>query len=370
MPAAILVMGGVVGLTWVNVDAHSYQELWEHHLPLEVGPFHAALDLREWVNDALMALFFLAAGVEIKRELVLGELRTIRAAALPAMGALGGMLAPIVIYLAITVGTSGTEGWAVPVATDAAFAVGVLALAGPLVPVHLKLFLLTLAIADDVGGIAIIAVAFTDDLSLLALGGAASMLVAAMGMRAARVSHPLAYVPVLVLMWFFTLRSGVHATIAGVVAGLLVPAAPLGRVNLIERLDRGLHPIVTFLVFPLFAVANTGVEVNGGVMSDAVGSRVFWGAALGLVVGKTLGITAFTLAAVRFGIGQLPSGVEARHIPPVALLGGIGFTVAIFIAGLSFGDEAVLGEAKLAILSASAVASLVGVLALRRTVRA
>ncbi len=366
IPAAILVAGAAVGLAWANLGTASYHEVWEHHLALAYGPIDLDLDVREWVNDALMALFFLGAGVEIKREVVRGELRNRRAAALPALGALGGMLAPIGIYLLFTAGTAATEGWAVPVATDAAFAVGVLALAGPRIPAHLKLFLLTLAIADDVGGIAIIAVAFTTDLSWLALAGAVGCIALIVAMRSARVDRPLAYAPVSLLMWYFTLRSGIHATIAGVIAGLLVPGTPMRRVDVLDRLDEGLRPVVTYLVFPAFAIANTGILLDGEVASGAAGSRIFWGAALGLLVGKTIGITLFTLGAVRLGVGRLPAGVEARHIPPVAVLGGIGFTVAIFVADLSFTAAGPLGEAKLGILAASLFASAVGVAALRK----
>jgi len=354
---------------WANFAGHSYHEFWEHRLPLSLGPIEIDLDLHGWVNDALMVLFFLSAGVEIKRELVRGELRSAKAAALPAIAALGGMVAPIVIFVAIAAGGGAFEGWAVPVATDVAFALGILALAGPRVPAHLKLFLLTLAIADDVGGILIIATVFTTDLSFGALGAAGGCIALILLMRAIRFDHPLAYVPVCALMWYFTLLSGVHATIAGVVSGLLVPGRPMHGVDVIDRVDRGLRPIVLFVVFPLFAVANTGIELHPGSLADASGSRVFWGVLLGLVVGKALGITLATLAALRLGIGQLPTGVGRRHIPAIGLFGGIGFTVAIFVADLSFDLAKPLGEAKLAILLASCLASILGLQVLRRVCR-
>lgn len=368
VPAALLIVGALGGLLWANLAGESYHELWHHHVAVGAGPLAIDLSLHHWVNDALMVLFFLGAGVEIKRELVRGELRSPRAAALPALGALGGMLAPIGIYLLCA--RDAPQGWAVPVATDAAFALGVLALAGRGVPVHVKLFLLTLAIADDVGGILIIATVFTEGLAWGWLLAAVGCVLVIFAMRAAHVDHPLAYVPVCALMWLFTLRSGVHATIAGVVAGVLVPGVPMNGVDVIDRVDRGLRPLVTFVVFPLFALANTGIHLDGAIAAEAAASPVFWGVALGLVVGKAVGITAFTLGALRLGIGALPQGMGRRHVPAVGLLGGIGFTVAIFVADLSFEDPHRLGQAKLAILGASVAASAAGLVVLRGAGRA
>lgn len=364
-----MVAGAAIGLAWANFGGHGYHDFWEHRLRLPLGILEIDLSLHGWVNDALMTLFFLGAGVEIKREMVRGELRSPKAAALPALGALGGMLVPIGIYVLFASGSESYDGWAVPVATDVAFALGVLALAGPRIPVHIKLFLLTLAIADDVGGILIIAIAFTSELSFTALGAAGGCVAVIFLMRTLQVDHPLAYVPVCALMWYFTLQSGVHATIAGVVSGILVPGIPMRGIDVIARVDKGLRPIVTFLIFPLFAIANTGIELDGSMMASATQSHVFWGVALGLVLGKTIGITLFTWGALRLGIGQLPLGVQARHIPAVGMLGGIGFTVAIFIADLSFVSPRMLGEAKLAILIASGVASVAGLLMLRHACR-
>ncbi len=370
VPAAILAIGTIVGLVWANVSGHSYHEFWEQDFALQLGFFEIDLSLHGWVNDALMVLFFLRAGVEIKRELVRGELRSPRAAALPALAALGGMLGPILIYLAIATDPADRGGWAIPVATDAAFALGVLALAGPRVPVHAKLFLLTLAVADDVGGILIIATVFTSQLSIGMLGAAVGCVVVIFGMRLARFDHPLAYVPICALMWYFTLKSGVHATIAGVVAGVLVPGAPMRGVDVIDRVDRGFRPIVIFIVFPLFAVANTGIALDLAGVQSSVQSDVFWGVTLGLVLGKTLGITLATLLALRLGIGELPAGIKMHHIPSIGMLGGIGFTVSIFISDLAFDSGPQLGAAKLAILVASMAASVGGLLLLRRTASA
>lgn len=363
----MLSAGALFGLLWANLAGHSYHEFWHEHFALPLGLLTIELDLHAWVNDGLMTLFFLGAGVEIKREIVRGELRSAKAAALPVLAATGGMLVPILVYCLSAVATrSSFDGWAVPVATDVAFALGVLALAGPRVPVHLKLFLLTLAIADDVGGILIIATVFTEALSWPALAAAAACIVTILTMRSLRFDHPLGYVPICALLWYFTLQSGVHATIAGVVAGLLVPGTPMRGIDVIERVDRGLYPIVTFVVFPLFAIANTGIEVQGAVLARATESHVFWGVALGLFVGKCLGITLFTRAALRLGLGSLPKGVGREHVLAVGMLGGIGFTVAIFVADLSFTNKAALAEAKIAILVASALASVTGLTLLRR----
>ncbi|MCA8971364.1 MAG: Na+/H+ antiporter NhaA [Planctomycetes bacterium] len=368
IPAAILAVFATIGILWANLDGHGYHDLWHHRFAMPLGLLTVDLDLHGWVNDALMTLFFLGAGVEIKRELVRGELRSPKAAALPVLAALGGMVTPIAIYLFGAMSFEGNrDGWAVPVATDVAFALGVLALAGPRVPVHLKLFLLTLAIADDVGGILIIATVFTHSLSWGALAAGGACIIAIFVMRMLRFDHPLAYVPICALMWYFTLQSGIHATIAGVVAGLLVPGAPMRGVDVIERVDKGLRPIVTFVVFPLFAVANTGVEFHDGVVSGAATSNVFWGIFLGLLLGKCLGITLFTRLAVGLGLGVLPHGVSLRHVPAIGMLGGIGFTVSIFIADLSFADQLQLGQAKLAILIASTLASFAGLALLLRT---
>ena len=346
-----------VALAWANADPGGYADFWHTELRLGIEE-----DLQHWVNDGLMAVFFFVVGLEIKRELVTGELRDPRAAALPAIAAAGGMVVPALVYTAWNLGSGDTGGWGIPMATDIAFAIGVMSLLGARVPAALKLFLLTLAIVDDIGAIAVIAVFYTDTLRTTWLLGAVAAAAAVLVLRRMRVSRVIAYAPPAVALWFCVLESGVHATIAGVVLGLLTPAVWPHGPSPIERLEHVLHPVSSFVVVPLFALANAGVRIDGDAVSGALGSPVAWGIFTGLVAGKFVGVTAAAELARRSGAGQVPPGVSRRHLGGAAALAGIGFTVALFIAELSFGDDrALLNEAKIAVLAASAVAGLSGV---------
>jgi NhaA family Na+:H+ antiporter len=376
---------------------------------LEVGSFELALSLGHWVNDGLMAVFFFVVGLEIKRELTIGELASREKAMLPVFGALGGMVVPAGLYLLLQPGGEATAGWGIPMATDIAFAVGALTLLGPRVSPGLKVFLLALAIVDDLGAVTVIAVFYTDEIQLSALGVAVLGLGAAYAMRAAGVRSYGAYFGMGALVWLATLSSGIHATVAGVLLGLLTPVHAVGeRETLIERmrehareaLDRigssessaqapdglleevrglaleaqspleyltqRLHPFVAFFVLPVFALANAGVSFDASTLGDPAGAGVALAVAAGLLLGKPLGITLFALAAVRLRIAALPAGVGTGALFGAGLLGGIGFTMALFITALAFGESSFAAAAKVGVLAASLLACVGGLWLLAR----
>jgi Na+:H+ antiporter, NhaA family len=356
-----LLLGSAAALLWVNViDPGGYASFWSTHLNLGIGRASIDESLGHWVNDGLMTLFFFLISLEIKRELVTGDLRHPKRAALPIIAALGGVVTPIALFFAIT-GGHDASGWGIPMATDAAFAIGVLALLGDRVGVGVKLFLVTIAVVDDVAAILVIAVAYTDHLSLGWLGLAAAGLAAVAAMRALGVRRILAYVPLGLFVWVATFESGIHATLAGVALALLTPAVPVGGRDVLGELEHGLHPWVNLAILPLFALANAGVKLGGGELSDPAGRRVALAVAVGLVVGKFLGIAGATLGALRLGLGALPSGVDRRGLLGAAALGGIGFTVSLFITPLAYDDPLLVGAAKLGILGGSLVSAAIGV---------
>jgi Na+:H+ antiporter, NhaA family len=356
-----LLLGSAVALLWVNVvDAGGYASFWSTHLKLGIGGASIDESLGHWVNDGLMTLFFFLISLEIKRELVTGELRHPKRAALPIIAALGGILVPIALFLAIT-GGHHARGWGIPMATDAAFAIGVLALLGDRVGEGVKLFLLTIAVVDDVAAIAVIAVAYTSDLRLGWLAAALAGLAVVAAMRALGVRRILAYVPIGLFVWVATFESGVHATLAGVALALLTPALPLGGRDVLGELEHRLHPWVNLGILPLFALANAGVRIGGGELSDPAGRRIAIAVAVGLVIGKFIGIGGATLAALKLRLGALPSGVDRRGLLGAAALGGIGFTVSLFITPLAYDDPALVGAAKLGILGGSLIAATIGV---------
>jgi Na+:H+ antiporter, NhaA family len=363
---AVLLIAAVVALVWANSPfSDTYARLWEMELGLTFGGERFALDLRHWINDGLMTIFFLVVGLEIKRELVEGELKDPKAAAVPFVAAVGGMIVPAAIYLAFNPGGTAARGWGIPMATDIAFAVGVLALVGRRAPPGLRVFLLTLAIVDDIGAIGVIAVAYTDDLHRVGLAIAALGLALLLVTRTLGIVAPLVYLPIGLVVWAGTLVSGVHPTIAGVALGL---ATPVGRVrgrDVLDDLQDKLHPVSSIAVVPLFALANAGVALGSDSMASALSSRVTLGVALGLVAGKIVGIAGATGLAVRFSRAHLPPGVDMRHILGAAALGGIGFTVSLFITELAFGASPLAEAAKTGVLVASVAAALVGGLLLR-----
>ncbi len=403
----VLLLAAVVALVWVNSPwDESYHDLWETVLSIDVGLFAVTEDLEHWVNDGLMAIFFFVVGLEIKREIVHGELSTRKKAALPVFAALGGMVIPASIYAALNSSGEGADGWGIPMATDIAFALGVLALLGRRLPSELRIFLLGLAVVDDLGSILVIAIFYTESLSLGHLGAAAGLL-AGMGVAARLGIRNLTFYTVVgIFVWVAVLKSGVHATVAGVALGLMAPTRPyysktafaetarplmreyrraleedddekadvlLGELEELtggteaplERLERLFHPWTAFLVLPVFALANAGIPLSGSVLSDAASDAVTIGVFAGLLAGKVLGVSGACWLAVRLGLAALPNGVRWSHIIGTSILSAIGFTVAIFIAGLALDDPATVDRAKIGILSASVVGGVGGYLFLR-----
>jgi NhaA family Na+:H+ antiporter len=390
----VLLAATVLALAWANSPLKgSYQALWETELGFRLGSFVVQEDLRHWVNDGLMALFFFVVGLEIKRELVVGELNDAKKAALPALAALGGMVVPAAFYLAFNAGGPASHGWGIPMATDIAFAVGVLALMGNRVPSGIKVFVLSLAVVDDIGAIVVIAVFYSSGLQFEWLTIAFSLLLMMFALRNLRVLWVPAYVVLGTGVWFATLESGVHATIAGVVLGLLAPARPSDPrgisdvfdrasglsletdaqslravtleaqevVSAAERLEHLLHPYTSYIVIPLFALANAGVLLDGEAIRAALSSEVTLGIVSGLVLGKIVGISAMTWLAVKLKLGRLPERVGKRHLVGAAAVAGIGFTVSLFITGLAFDDPSLTDPAKIGVFTASIIAGLVGV---------
>jgi Na+:H+ antiporter, NhaA family len=407
----VLLAATIVALIWANSRwSATYFEILETRLVIEFGPFHFDETVLHLINDGLMAIFFFVVGLEIKREVVLGDLRDRRKATLPVVAALGGMVLPALLYILITFDPGGEalRGWGIPMATDIAFAVGVVALLGPRVPTGAKLFLLTLAIADDIGAITVIAIFYTEDVSLtylaLAVGGLALVRVATtVGIRSLAF-----YVPIGVLIWFLTLESGVHATLAGVALGFLTPARPMypaaefdrraraildsfpeepdtsesrehadhealllsevssEAVSPLSRLEYRLQTWSSFVVIPIFALANAGVDFRGMDIGRALTSDVALGVAVGLVVGKTLGVSVFSFIAVKAGLGRLPEQTGWRHIFGLSAVAGIGFTVALFVTSLAFRDPALIDLAKVGVYAGSLIAGVVGFALLSR----
>lgn len=365
--AVLLAIGAAVALVWANSWwSASYEELWATHVVLEIPGVALDFSLRHWINDGLMTIFFLVVGLEIKRELTVGHLNSRRAATLPAIAALGGMVVPALIYLALS-GATEPRGWAIAVATDIALAVGALSVAGSRVPTSLRAFLLALAIVDDIGGIIVIAVAYSKGVALLWLLGAAAGIVAVLALQRLGARSPLTYVPIGVWMWFALHEAGVHPTIAGVVMGLLAPAVTYREKPLIDWLQHALHPVSSFVVVPIFALANSGISVSLDGLRDAAASPVTWGVGVGLVVGKPLGIVLATLLAIRLRVADMPAGASLRQLVGTGVVAGIGFTVAIFITELALVDAVDLANAKLAILLASLAAAALGLLLLVRS---
>ena len=372
----LLLLAAVVALVWANSPwSDAYEQLWEGHLPSRAGSVRLPPDLRHWINDLGMALFFFVVGLEIKREAVEGELRDPRTAAFPIACALGGMVVPAALYAAMNAGGDGASGWGIPMATDIAFSLGVLAVLGSRAPTSLRLFLLTLAIVDDIGAIVVIALFYSDGLSLGWLAAAAGGLAAVVLLRHLRVQSLAAYGVLAGIVWLATFSSGVHATIAGVALGLLTPARPFARrdgstptKSPLERLETLLHPWSAYVVLPLFALANAGVVLSSDAVDAAVASTVTGGVVLGLVVGKPIGILLAGYLAVKVGGALRPDGIGWPGVAGAGALAGIGFTVSLFITDLAF-EDALADEAKLGILAASLAAGTLGAAVLAFTGR-
>jgi len=364
---AVLLIAAITAMLWANAPfGDSYQSFWATELTIGFGDLAITEDLQHWVNDGLMVLFFFVVGLEIKRELVVGELNDRSKATLPLIAALGGVLLPGLIYISLNAGGEGAEGWAIPMATDIAFAVAVLALLGKRIPPGVRLLLLSIAIIDDVIAILIIALFYSKDISSVWLLASVLSFLVVLAMQRLDVNRIFPYVVVGIVAWVAVLSSGVHATIAGVILGLMTPAHPIKGRHIIEELEHRLHPYTSMLIVPLFALANAGIVISGPILADATASTIFWGIAVGLVVGKVIGIGTGIALAQRLGWGKLPEGVLSSHVWGVAALGGIGFTVSLFIADLSFESEQLLEYAKIGIFTGSIVSALVGVFLLTR----
>lgn len=363
----VLLVCTATALAWANSPwRDGYQTLLHHALPAGGSYLRLDLSVHEWINDGLMSLFFFLVGLEIKREMLVGELASIRRAALPIAGAIGGMLVPAALYVLINGAGPGAKGWGIPMATDIAFALGVVTLLGPRVPLALKIFLAAVAIVDDIGAVLIIAIFYTASIARASLAVAAGVFVILVLLNRAGVQRVAPYVILGVVLWIAILESGIHATIAGVLLAMTIPAkmAHDGRASLLARLEHALQGPVAFVIVPLFALANAGVRI-GGASSNNRSMTVLIGVAAGLVVGKPLGISFASWLAVRMRIATLPDGVDWRSLYAIAWLGGIGFTMSLFVGALAFTDAALLDSAKLGVLLASCVAACMGWLMIR-----
>jgi NhaA family Na+:H+ antiporter len=403
--SVLLLLATAVALAWANSPwADLYERMLHLKLGLAIGGWAFSMSAAHWVNDGLMALFFFVVGLEIKRELLVGQLSTFRSALLPVAAALGGLVAPALIYSAFNAGGPGAAGWGIPMATDIAFALGVLALVGPRVPVGLKVFLTALAIADDLGAVLVIAVFYTEKVNLLALAASAASLALLYLATRLSVRRYGIYFLLALGVWAAMLASGVHATVAGILVALTVPvragiepgeflAALRGTLDRLERgtltresmvrnpeqmesleemgiatldflpngfaIERYLHPVTAYFVLPVFALFNAGVRLDGR-MQEALLQPVSLGILLGLFFGKQVGITFTSWLAVKTGQAELPPGVTLGQLYGASILGGIGFTMSIFVGGLAFPEGPLLSAAKLGILAASAVSGVIG----------
>jgi NhaA family Na+:H+ antiporter len=352
----LLVIAAAIAMTIANTPLNETYQGFLHTYVLGMSISH-------WINDGLMAVFFMLIGLEVKRELLEGALKSKETAIFPAIAAVGGMLAPALVYVMFNLGDpAAIQGWAIPAATDIAFALGIMALLGKRVPVSLKVFLLALAIIDDLGVVVIIALFYTGDLSTTALAVGFAMTAGLFLLNTKKVTKLTPYMIVGAILWFAVLKSGVHATLAGVVIGFAIPLqGKKGEHSPLKHMEHALHPYVAFGILPLFAFANAGISLEG-VSMDGLTAMLPLGIALGLLIGKPLGIFSFSWIAVKAGVAKLPEGVSFRHIFAVSVLCGIGFTMSIFISSLAFGPVNAEFDtyARLGILMGSTTAAIIG----------
>ena len=411
----VLMIVAVLAMVVANSPwADAYHAFWSHPVSLQGGSFNLfshhgePLTLMAFINDALMAVFFFSVGLEIKREVLVGELSSLRQALLPIIAAVGGMLVPVLLYFALTVGTPAADGLAIPMATDIAFSLGVLSLFGRRVPLSLKIFLTAFAVVDDIGGILVIAFGYTSHLDAAYLLGALGVLLLLAVANRMRVMSRTFYCWAGIVVWYLFLQSGVHATIAGVLVAFTIPSIPClnvkkyiarirenvaefphfdkssilltpNQIDILKSIESAsdrvisplqfmedrMHGMVNYLIMPLFAFANAGITLSG--TEGAVAGPVTYAIVIGLVLGKSVGIYLFTWLAVRSRVTALPQGMNWQNVAGVSLLGGIGFTVSLFIANLSFGetDEVLLNQAKLGVLVGTVLAGVLGYVVLR-----
>ena len=365
----VLMAMAILAMIFANTNLASiYSGILDTNVRIGIASFEISKPALLWINDGLMAIFFFLVGLEIKREVLAGELSSFDKAALPIIAALGGMAVPGLVYYFINSGSPETlVGWAIPTATDIAFALGILALVGSRAPLALKVFLLAVAIIDDLGAIVIIAVFYTSELSTNALTLALIGFAIAVGLNRAGVKRAAPYVLIGVLMWVFVLKSGVHATLAGVMIALTVPMKREdGDHSLLHHLEHALHPWVAYMILPIFAFANAGVTLTGLTWADFA-QPLTLGIAAGLFLGKQIGVMGATVLAVKTGFARLPQGVTWRHIYGIAALTGVGFTMSLFIGSLAFGADDEMNAVRLGVLLGSIVSGIFGYAILRST---
>lgn len=401
----LLILAMVVALIWANSPwSHSYFHILEQPIGIHVGGFAYSHSLHHWINDGLMTFFFFVVGLEIKREMVAGELASVKRAAFPIIAALGGMLVPALVYAGFNAGHEGAKGWGIPMATDIPFALGILTLLGNRIPNSLKVFLMALAIIDDLGAILVIALFYTNGVSWGGLAMAAGVLVFLIGLGRANVRKPIFYALPGILLWYLLLRSGVHGTIAGVLVAWTIPAvSPIHETSFsalcrgilarfeaanynedslmlnhdrldavmelehacesveppLQRMEESLHPWTSYVILPLFALANSGVQIDMSLI-ESLWNRASFGIFVGLVVGKPLGIFTACWVSLALGFPPLAGGVRLKHLLGAGMLGGIGFTMSIFVSGLAFGHGSLLDTAKVSVFLASVVSGLLG----------
>lgn len=408
----MLLICTIIALIWANTPfAESYFDLWHTSAALQVGEFNLSYSLHHWINDGLMAIFFFVVGLEIKRELLVGELSSGQKAALPVAGALGGMIFPALIFILFNAGTEGESGWGIPMATDIAFVIGILALLGSRVPIALKIFVIALAIADDIGAVLVIAIFYTSDISFISLLVAAGFIIVLIVANTTGIKNLMIYSILGLGLWISFLFSGVHATVAGVILAFTIPAT--SRINSKEFMDEGvrllknfddageevestftnedrlivaqafeanskkvmtplsrfetsLHPWVSFFIMPLFALANAGVSIGGDFLNSLL-NPISIGIVAGLFAGKQLGIFLFAWAAIKLKIAVKPAGVSWKKIYSAGVLAGIGFTMSLFIANLAYAEASLLNISKVGILTASLISGITGYIFLKKS---
>lgn len=408
LSSGLLLIATITALVWANsAYAPSYFALWKTEVSLQIGKFVLSDTLGHWINDGLMVIFFFVVGLEIKREFMVGELSSFKKASLPMLAALGGMIVPAIIYSLLNAGTDSISGWGIPMATDIAFALGVLMLLGSHIPLALKVFLLALAIVDDLGAILVIALFYTEQISIASLVTALFFLGISVFLNFMGVRKTWPYALIGLFLWLAFLQSGVHATIAGVLMAFTIPSrAKIGAeefkeetFNLLERfpekefdimctdenqyqtieelkyllnkintplqkLEHALQPAASFFIIPVFALANAGVNFTSSELNIDFFNPITLGVILGLVLGKQIGITLFSYLGVKAGIAFLPSNITFKHIYGVSCLAGIGFTMSLFITNLAFTNPVYIEEAKIGILCASLISAVIGIITL------
>lgn len=410
----LLIICTIIALVWANSPlAESYHHLWETYLSIDVGGVVLSYSLHHWINDGLMVIFFFVVGLEIKRELLVGELSSAKKAALPIAAALGGMIFPALIYTIFNSGSEGASGWGIPMATDIAFVVGILALLGKKVPLALKIFILALAIVDDLGAVLVIAIFYTSNISLTSLMIAGGLIILLIMINRMGIRNLILYTLVGIVLWLAFIKSGVHATVAGVLLAFTIPAS--SRINTkkfsdetnsliidfnnagehgdnvltnadrlsivdqienncekiltpLQRFEHGLHPYVSFFIIPVFALANAGVSI-GSKLTSALSNPISIGIVLGLFLGKQIGIFSFSYLAVKLKLASEPEGVSWKKIYAASVVAGIGFTMSLFIANLAFNSPELLNISKVGILTGSLLSGIVGFIILRSALK-